>query len=56
MGCSVGPFKTGIEVNGTDTGDGFTVAMIEANPAGFFADPHTTMFSLGVVRGQLKDC
>ncbi|KAI9875064.1 MAG: hypothetical protein M1830_008974 [Pleopsidium flavum] len=56
VGCVVGPFKTGIMVNGTDTGDNFTVAMIEANPAGFFADAHTTMFPLGVVRGQLKDC
>jgi hypothetical protein len=25
-------------------------------PSRIFADAHTTMFSLGVVRGQLKDC
>lgn len=44
---------TGVMANGADTGSGFKVAQIEANPAGFFTDSHTNLFSLGVVRGQL---
>merc|ERR1711939_1093875 len=32
---------------------GFKVAQIEANPAGFFTDAHTTLYVPGVVRGQL---
>merc|ERR1712093_306083 len=39
--------------NGRDTGIGFKLAQIEANPAGFFTDAHTNLFPLGVVRGQL---
>lgn len=27
----------------TDTGSGFTVKQIEANPAGFFTDSHTAL-------------
>jgi hypothetical protein len=53
-GCITGPFTTGI--NGTnrgDTGAGFTLARIEANPAGFFTDSHTTKSVPGVVRAQL---
>lgn len=53
MGCMTGPFTTGILANGVDTGTGFTLAQIEANPAGFFTDAHTAMFVPGVVRGQL---
>ena len=49
----VGPFTTGVLANGTDTGTGFRVAQIEANPANFFTDAHTTSFVAGVVRGQL---
>jgi len=52
VGCLVGPFTTGIKMNGVDTGAGFKVAQIEANPAGFFTDAHTNLFPLGVVRGQ----
>lgn len=52
-GCLQGPFTTGVEANGADTGDGFTLAQIEQNPAGFTADSHTVDFSAGVVRGQL---
>jgi hypothetical protein len=53
-GCLTGPFTTGIKGadNVTDTGAGFTVAKIEANPAGFFTDAHTVMYLAGVVRGQ----
>lgn len=55
-GCLQGPFTTG--VNGpdgvTDTGTGFSLAQIEANPAGFTGDSHTTAFPAGVVRGQLE--
>ena len=53
IGCLKGPFKTGVLANGVDTGTGFTVSQIEANPSGFFTDSHTKLFSLGVVRGQL---
>merc|ERR1711959_701225 len=56
-GCLKGPFTTGINVTGSnppvDTGAGFKVAQIEANPAGFFTDAHTTLYVPGVVRGQL---
>ncbi|CZT08751.1 uncharacterized protein RCO7_03446 [Rhynchosporium graminicola] len=53
-GCMVGPFTTGLKgPNGQDTGIGFKLSQIEANPAGFFTDSHTNLFPLGVVRGQL---
>lgn len=52
-GCLQGPFTTGVIRDGVDTGAGFTVAQIEANPAGFAADAHTVDFTAGVVRGQL---
>jgi hypothetical protein len=44
IGCLTGPFKTGILSNGVDTGDGFKLAQIEANPAGFFCDAHTARY------------
>lgn len=54
-GCMQGPFTTGLDGdNDKDTGDGFTLAQIEANPAGFSADTHTSTFVPGAVRGQLK--
>lgn len=53
-GCLQGPFTTGVAPMGTDTGDGFTLAQIEANPAGFVGDSHTVDFPAGVVRGQLQ--
>lgn len=53
MGCMSGPFTTGVLANGVDTGTGFTLKQIEANPAGFFTDAHTTSFVAGVVRGQM---
>ncbi|KAK3066611.1 hypothetical protein LTR53_016977 [Teratosphaeriaceae sp. CCFEE 6253] len=52
-GCMKGPFTTGIVTNGVDTGAGFTVTAIEANPAGFFCDTHTKKYLPGAVRGQL---
>ncbi len=52
-GCLQGPFTTGVQANGADTGDGFSLAEIEANPAGFTGDSHTTTSPAGVVRGQL---
>ena len=52
-GCLQGPFTTNIVNNGVDTGTGFTLAQIEANPAGFTGDSHTANFVPGVVRGQL---
>lgn len=50
-----GPFVTGIKGadNVTDTGAGFKLSQIEANPAGFFTDSHTALFVPGAVRGQL---
>ncbi len=52
-GCLQGPFTTGLAPNGTDTGTGFTLAQIEANPAGFTGDTHTAAYAAGTVRGQL---
>lgn len=53
IGCLTGPFTTGLNgTNGLDTGTGFKVAQIEANPSGFFADAHTNLFPAGVFRGQ----
>lgn len=52
-GCLQGPFTTGVVTNGADTGAGFSLEQIEANPAGFTGDSHTVDFAAGVVRGQL---
>ncbi|PMD45049.1 hypothetical protein L207DRAFT_507962 [Hyaloscypha variabilis F] len=50
----MGPFTTGMNgPNGLDTASGLMVKGIEETPAGFFADSHTSLFSLGVVRGQI---
>jgi hypothetical protein len=54
-GCLQGPFTTGIEADGADTGEGFDLAAIEADPAAFAADSHTADFVAGVVRGQLTE-
>ncbi|PVW06384.1 hypothetical protein DEA06_02315 [Microbacterium sp. Gd 4-13] len=53
-GCLQGPFTTGIVTDGVDSGEGFSLAEIEANPAGFTGDSHTVDFAAGVVRGQLS--
>ncbi|QDS75883.1 hypothetical protein FKW77_002084 [Venturia effusa] len=53
VGCLTGPFRTGINASGVDTGTGFKVAQIEANPANFFTDSHVAAFPQGAVRGQL---
>lgn len=53
-GCLQGPFTTGLEGDdGVDTGEGFSLKEIEANPAGFSADTHTSTYVPGAVRGQL---
>jgi hypothetical protein len=52
-GCMNGPFTTGLMAMGKDTGAGFSLKQIEANPAGFFTDSHSEFFVPGVVRGQL---
>lgn len=52
-GCLQGPFTTGIVANGADTGTGFTLAQLEADPAAFAADTHTVANPAGAVRGQL---
>lgn len=53
-GCLEGPFTTGIEDDdGNDTGEGFSLADLEADFANYSADSHTADFVPGVVRGQL---
>ncbi|ORY58015.1 hypothetical protein BCR35DRAFT_271277 [Leucosporidium creatinivorum] len=54
VGCLQGPFTTGLAPTGTDTGEGFSLAQIEANPPGFFTDVHTAAFTAGAIRGQLE--
>jgi hypothetical protein len=41
-------------VNGQDSGVGFTLKQIEANPKNFNADVHSSKAVPGAVRGQLK--
>ena len=53
LGCQQGPFKIGVTIDGQDTGAGFTVAQIEANPSAFFTDVHSSLAVPGAVRGQL---
>ncbi|KAI5853027.1 hypothetical protein DFP73DRAFT_470322, partial [Morchella snyderi] len=53
VGCLKGPFSTGITVNGSDTGEGFSVGQIEDNPRGFFTDVHTRNFPAGALRAQI---
>jgi hypothetical protein len=52
-GCLKGPFTTGVMVEGKDSGEGFHVSMIEANPTAFMADTHSSLALPGAVRGQL---
>lgn len=56
-GCMQGPFTTGLddEETGQDTGTGFSLAELEADPAGFSADTHTVEYAAGAVRGQLTE-
>jgi hypothetical protein len=54
-GCLQGPFTTGVAPEGTDTGAGFTLDQIEADPSAFFTDTHTSTFTAGAVRGQLTE-
>ncbi|KAG9256453.1 uncharacterized protein F5Z01DRAFT_510844 [Emericellopsis atlantica] len=53
-GCLQGPFTTGVIANGQDTGVGFTLKQIEADPTNFNADVHSSLAVPGAVRGQLK--
>ncbi|EOA88212.1 hypothetical protein ACJQWK_01887 [Exserohilum turcicum] len=53
VGCLKGPFTTGVMVDGKDSGEGFHVQMIEANPAAFMADAHSSLALPGACRGQL---
>ncbi|KAH7360347.1 hypothetical protein BKA65DRAFT_492907 [Rhexocercosporidium sp. MPI-PUGE-AT-0058] len=54
VGCLKGPFLTGVMVEGVDSGEGFHVERIEANPAAFMADTHSSLALAGAVRGQLS--
>ncbi|KAL9126781.1 MAG: hypothetical protein Q9217_004229 [Psora testacea] len=49
FGC---PFLTGVKVMDKDTGIGFKLSQIEANPSGFMADVHSSLAVPGAVRGQ----
>lgn len=51
--CVQGPFTSGVTADGADTGAGFTVAELEADPAAYYVDIHTTQFPGGALRGQL---
>jgi hypothetical protein len=53
-GCLQGPFTTGVVANGADTGEGFSLAQIEADPSAFATDTHTAANPAGAVRGQLS--
>lgn len=52
-GCLSGPFVTGVIAEDKDTGEGFHVSQLEANPAAFMADVHSSLALPGAVRGQL---
>lgn len=53
-GCLKGPFTTGLQAEGKDTGEGFSLKSIEDDGgAGFSADTHTSAYVPGAVRGQL---
>ncbi|CZT44560.1 uncharacterized protein RSE6_04746 [Rhynchosporium secalis] len=54
VGCLKGPFLTGVLVEGVDSGEGFHVDKIEANPSAFMADTHSSLALAGAVRGQLS--
>ena len=59
VGCIQGTqdgFVTGLTnaMTGKDQGFGFTVKRIEDNPAGFFADVHSSQAVPGAVRGQFS--
>lgn len=55
-GCLRGPFTTGVnDPNGVDTGKGFSLSQIEADPRSFYADTHTAAFPSGAIRGQLRE-
>ncbi|KAF2714272.1 hypothetical protein K504DRAFT_462683 [Pleomassaria siparia CBS 279.74] len=53
VGCVTGPFVTGVIVDGKDTGEGFHVHQIEADPKKFMSDTHSSVALAGAVRGQL---
>ena len=54
-GCLKGPFTTGVVANGADTGEGFSLAAIEADPASFSADTHTQAFAAGAGSVHRRD-
>jgi len=53
VGCVTGPFVTGVLVDGKDSGEGFHVSQIEADPSKFMSDTHSSIALAGAVRGQL---
>lgn len=53
-GCVSGPFETGVMPNGTDTGLGFTIALLESNPAAYYVDYHTDAAPQGAAAGNVR--
>ncbi|KAI1842195.1 hypothetical protein JX265_001444 [Neoarthrinium moseri] len=53
IGCTTGPFTTGVLANGVDTGTGFQVSQIVADPKAFFTDVHSSLAVPGAMRAQL---
>lgn len=55
-GCMQAPFVSGVEgADGVDTGESFSLAELEADPAGYYADTHPSTAVPGAVRGQLTE-
>jgi hypothetical protein len=55
-GTVQGPFVTGLDADdGSDHGDGFSLAEIEANPSAFYVDTHTADYPAGAARGQFGE-
>jgi hypothetical protein len=49
-----GPFTTDLnKPDGRESRTAFSLKEIKENPAWFFVDSHTNLFSLGAVRGHL---
>lgn len=53
-GCQTGPFVTGLDdtVTGIDTGADFHVGELEADPAAYYVDIHSSLAVPGANRGQ----